>query len=76
MKVIAHTPRGTFESVDEPIQPLDREAVRSHLVSDVNAAKTVSINTKDGFIVIPGALVAQSAFVVENFNTPVPEGKL
>jgi len=76
VRIIAHTPTGDFESIDEPIPPLDRAAVQSNLSKQVAESKTIRLLTTDGFIIIPGAVVAQSVFTVENFNTPEPEAKL
>lgn len=70
MKVIAHTPRGTFHSIDEPIPPFDRAAVRAHMEKAVAVGGKMSLNTADGFIILPGPLVSQSIIVVENFTTP------
>ncbi len=76
MRITAYTPRGRFDSIDEPIPPLDRAAVQSNLTKQVAEAKVIRLSTTDGFIIIPGEMVAQSVFVIENFNTPEPEAKL
>lgn len=68
MKIIAHTPRGVFESIEEEIPSLDRAAVQANLVKSIAEARVIRMNTKDGFIVLPGDLVGRSAFVIENFN--------
>jgi hypothetical protein len=70
MKIVAHTSRGIFESIDEPIPTLDRAAVKAHFEKRVASLSSVTMNTKDGFIVLPGEIVGRSVFTVENFNTP------
>ena len=70
MKIVAHTPRGVFESIDEPIPALDRAAVKVHFEKKIASSSSVTMNTKDGFIVLPGEIVGRSVFTVDNFNTP------
>ena len=70
MKIVAHTPRGIFESIEEPIPALDRAAVKAHLEKEIASSSSLTMNTKDGFIVLPGEIVGRSVFTVDNFNTP------
>ena len=70
MKIIAHTPRGVFESLEESVPPLDRAAIRAHLEKKIASATSLTMNSKDGFIILPGDIVGRSAFVVDNFNNP------
>lgn len=70
MKIVANTPRGIFESIEEPIPALDRAAVKAHLEKKIASSSSLTMNTKDGFIVLPGEIVGRSVFTVDNFNTP------
>lgn len=75
MKITAYTPMGVYVSEDEPVQPLDRAKIRAALHIRLDGTHQVVMPRADGSeVVLPAALVAQSAFLIEGVN-PVPEKK-
>lgn len=69
MKIVALTPLGTFESRDEPVNPLDRAVTERRLLNMMDGCRQFSMVGPDGeTIVLPAAVAAQSLFVIEGLR--------
>lgn len=64
MKIVAHTPRGVFRSVDKEYTEEDYSAL-CELLSNVTNMSYFSITTDYGDIYFPKEMIQRSVFVIE-----------
>jgi hypothetical protein len=69
MKIIAHTPQGTFESID--FESVDKEGDEQdyldacNLLSKIGDVTYFTFETDKGSVYFPKQLIQQSVFVIE-----------
>jgi hypothetical protein len=64
MKIIAHTPRGTFEGVNKEYNEEDYFSVLN-LLSQIDNLPCLTFETDTGDVCFPKEMLQQSVFVIE-----------
>ena len=64
MKIVAHTPRGVFESTDKEYNQEDYLNL-CNLLSQVTHRSYFSLDTDTGSIYLPKEMIQRSVFVIE-----------
>jgi hypothetical protein len=64
MKIVAHTPRGVFESTDKEYNQEDYLNL-CNLLSQVALMSYFSLDTDNGSIYLPKEMIQRSVFVIE-----------
>lgn len=69
MKIVVETANGdVYESMDSPIEPMNRAAAKIALLQTVASNRQITLETEDGFIIVPAPVVQQSVVRVTGFN--------